>query len=297
MVNKPLSEGGNYIEVFAPVIFIQKYQTDAELAHYFESPEYTKHAMYLTLYGTSKYLEELVGKEVNGTVLHPKDTYLHNTHLHAPGIERGTEAYGGYSRGASNFSIGGVITDKPTLPQRDIFEQVANPLYQAKIYTELQTKLPDYTKREERKVEKILRLHHDADVPTGDTTTKGLVFADTESLNTTGRFTQLEDSAIYHLLTKPNVEFIATLNPADSQQIKILTRPLANKSSLDEEVFKTELYAIPKEPEMTKKQINQSQLRFFKNVYWLLFNSDSGPRLAPFLYEIDNQVVDNLLNV
>src|SRR3989344_5101936 len=46
IICKPLKEGGNYTEVFAPIIFVQKYEQDTDLALYFENPQYVRNAMY-----------------------------------------------------------------------------------------------------------------------------------------------------------------------------------------------------------------------------------------------------------
>ncbi len=57
IVVKPLSEGGNFGELFAPIVFVQRYDTNTELANYFEHARHARHAMYLTLYGSSPYVD------------------------------------------------------------------------------------------------------------------------------------------------------------------------------------------------------------------------------------------------
>ena len=115
LIVKPLAEGGNFTEHFAPIIFVQEYADDAELARYFEDPRYALHAMYVTVFGDSEYVDGLHGP------------ILRNTDLHALGVERGTQPYGGYGPGASFVHLHGVTTPKPTLPQRDLFEQLVLP--------------------------------------------------------------------------------------------------------------------------------------------------------------------------
>ncbi|MEJ7679649.1 MAG: aldehyde dehydrogenase family protein [Segetibacter sp.] len=90
IICKPLKEGGNYTEVFAPIIFVQKYEQDDELSLYFETQQYARNAMYVTLYGVSEYINNLIGKNIYGKILHYKDTFLNNIHLHTEGVERGT---------------------------------------------------------------------------------------------------------------------------------------------------------------------------------------------------------------
>ncbi len=123
IINKPLVEGGNYVEWYAPVFIVQKYEKDSDLHLYFENPVYEKQAGYITLFGKSDYVEGLIGKKFySGKILHPADTILRNTHLHAFGMERGVKPYGGYGENSSFVSWGGITLPKPTLPQREIYD-------------------------------------------------------------------------------------------------------------------------------------------------------------------------------
>lgn len=128
VIVKPLRDGGNYKEQLSPVFFVQKYSEDANLNLYFENPQYWQNAMYVTIYGESNYINNLLDyRTPNGNILHDESTVIRDTHLHAKGIERGVKPYGGYGRGSSWLSINDKIIIKPTLPQRDIFEQVVAP--------------------------------------------------------------------------------------------------------------------------------------------------------------------------
>lgn len=128
IIFKPLKYGGNYIEQFAPVFFIQKYDKDEDLCLYFETPQYARNAMYITLFGNSRYIESLIGKKLyGGKILHTQETIIRNTNLHAPGVERGTQPYGGYGIGSSSYSIYGKIVSKPILPIREIYDQLVLP--------------------------------------------------------------------------------------------------------------------------------------------------------------------------
>lgn len=122
IINKPLVQGGNFTELFAPIFVLQRYDQDSELAIYFEHEKYQDNAMYITVYGRSNYLEHFINKP--GKMIHDNSTVLYDTDLHAPGIERGVKAYGGYGRGASCISINGRIVSCPTLPQRDIYDYI-----------------------------------------------------------------------------------------------------------------------------------------------------------------------------
>lgn len=127
IIEKPLSEGGNLRESFAPVFFIQQYENDDQLEEYFQHPRYRNNAMYITVYGHSPYVDSLIGDPDDKKLLHNSATIIRNTDLHAPGVERGVKPYGGYGKGASNVSSGGILTPKPTLPQRDIYEHLVAP--------------------------------------------------------------------------------------------------------------------------------------------------------------------------
>lgn len=114
---RPLSLGGNYKEFFAPVFFVQPYADDSELAGYFEHPLYAPNSMYVSLFGSSGYIDELVASGK-----HAAETVLNNTDLHV--VEKGYNPYGGYGVAASCLYVNGVRIAKPTLPQRDIHEHL-----------------------------------------------------------------------------------------------------------------------------------------------------------------------------
>ena len=132
IILRPLVAGGNYTDYFAPIFFVQVYEQDGDLGQYFEHPRYAPNSMYVTLYGTSCYVEGLLGRTFpDGRPLHDCWTVIRDTDLHATGVERGTQPYGGYGRGASCVSINRKITAKPTLPQRDIYEHLVAPAIRA----------------------------------------------------------------------------------------------------------------------------------------------------------------------
>lgn len=298
IISKPLTAGGNYEESFAPVLFIQEYLEDKELAQYFESQKYAQNAMYVTLYGESEYIKKLIGRPVAGRILHHPDTFLHNTHLHMPGIERGTQPYGGYGHGASSISIYGKTTAMPTLPQRDIFEWVAKPLLDKTINSISVSSLQEFTQFEYKNVEKILRLKsikpdkHDH-LKLSDNT-----YFDLHSVKTDGsRYVKLEEGNLYRLLSEPNAEYIAALEPDDLKLIRALRILLGKKNEISFDEFSTSLFSIPKVADTTAEENGAKQLKFFKNIYQLLLKQDRGPRLAQFLWELNGDTVDNLLDV
>lgn len=128
IIEKPLQDGGNFCEQFAPIFFVQRYERDDDLEQYFGNAHYKSHAMYITLYGDSPYVNALIGDPSQSKhVYHDHSNIIRNTDLHAPGVERGIKPYGGYGKGASHISIHGNFVSKPTLPPRDIHEYLVKP--------------------------------------------------------------------------------------------------------------------------------------------------------------------------
>lgn len=117
---KPLKLGGNYREFFAPVFFVQKYHEDTDLHEYFGNIRYQPNAMYISLFGTSAYVEEMVAQGV-----HPQETILRETDLHH--TEKGYFPYGGLGPAASCLYVNGERRDGATLPQRDMYLHLVKP--------------------------------------------------------------------------------------------------------------------------------------------------------------------------
>lgn len=296
---KPLEKGGNYKESFAPLFFIQKYTQDSDLSMYFESPYYAPNAMYITLYGDSNYVTTLIDRPIGNKILHKKDTFLHNTHLHAPGIERGIRPYGGYGQGASSISINGKCIAKPTLPQRDIYEYLVKPLLENQTRTSIQKVDRIPSEIQYKNIEKILRLQQTKTI-TNDPTVKmsHLTYFDLGSIKTNqNRYVKIDESQLYCLLERPNIVHAATLEITDLRLIRALQILLERRPALSLDNFQTSLYAIAKDPHATESINEARQRRFFKNVYQLLFGKDSGPKLTSFLWEINTQDIDHLLDV
>lgn len=131
LISRPLALGGGYSESYAPIFFVQEYPRDQDLKIYFEHTLYIENAGYISVFGSSDYINKLtfkkIGKNKVSRLLHPKETILNNTNLHAPGIERGIKPYGGYGKSSSFVSYQGKKTYMPTLVQRDIFNFLIKP--------------------------------------------------------------------------------------------------------------------------------------------------------------------------
>lgn len=297
IVAKPLNEGGNYTELFAPIIIVQVYDDDTELASYFTNTHYAQNAMYVTVYGTSAYVVDMIGKKMHGIVLHNRSSYLHNKHLHERGVERGTKPYGGNGYGASNYTIRGKTICKATLPPRDIYTEVARPLLREKELPVFRKRLSAYTALEYRNVEKILRLGTQAkDVAPKE---ESIEYIDMNALQADAgrRFAVIDKEFTYRLLDRPNAECIARLTPTQANEIRALKTLLVRRSKLTLHEFSTLLYALPHKPDPMQPDKRVRQRKFFLIIYQLLFGKDTGPNLAKFLSDIDHAHVQSLLDV
>ncbi len=299
IIYKPIVEGGNFSEIFAPIIFVQEYANDKELRLYFENKDYAQNAMYITLYGTSAYIRSLIGRPILGKKILDRSTFIHNTHLHAPGVERGTLPYGGYGYGASSLSINSKIIAKPTLPQRDIYKWIVLPLLNKKAVKSYDKRAQRFTEIQEKNVERLLKLQSltmnpqpQIDKIMDDT------YLDSHLIETHGsRYVKIDEKDVYHLLTKPNVEYINSLHRRDIKLIHDLRKLLKHKSVISVDKFTSLLYSIPKELNETKASNITRQRLFFQHVYQLLFGRKSGPRLALFLMDAEEKAIDRLLDV
>ena len=299
VICKPLKKGGNFTEIFAPIIVVQEYESDSELALYFEDSHYSQNAMYITLYGNSNYVAKLINRPVGGKILHDKASVLHNTHLHASGVERGTQPYGGYGYGASSLTIGGKTFPKPTLPQRDIYEWIAKPILLRKSSDELRASLKHFTTTSQKNVEKLLRLMSQETHRHEEMQITNVTYVDTQALQKrkNRRFAKVDDKHAYRLLQRPNIEYVASLKPADIKDVRDVLKLVRRRSTVSRDEFNTMLYAIPLSSNSTKRENRVRQLRLFQHIYQLLLGTKSGPRLSIFLADVDLVRIRKLLDV
>lgn len=296
IISKPLSEGANFNEVFAPIFFIQKYKADEDLSLYFEHPHYARNAMYISLYGTSRYIEQLIDRPIEGKVLHHSDSLLHNIHLHAPGVERGTKPYGGNGYAASSISIHGKLTGKATLPQRDIYEHVVKPLLHHGAIQKRKKILLSAKKIVRKDIPKLLGLKL-AEHST-ESSPLTICYLDTKNITKKGvRYVSVGAERVFLLLKHSNVEHIAAMEPKHTQQIKMLHSFLAKHKKIQLEQISQLLYTIPKKKNLSEYLNRIHQLELFRNIYQLLFGKDFGPRLGQFLLDADRKHILELLDV
>ena len=296
IVCRPLADGGNFDENFAPLIFVQKYTIDHELSAYFESPKYAENAMYVTLFGSSNYVTELSDRSINGKIIHSSESILRDTHLHAPGVERGTKPYGGLGPGASSISIGGKIIPMATLPQRDIFNFLAQPVLQVSRRDSMSGAQDHEGELEFKKIEKLLRLRPEPAGTQVQARPRGRIFVDLTTTKRELRFLEVSEGTSFELLSEPNVEFIAGLTAEDILLIQSLRSLVFGKDHHTTESFSSAIYSIAKDPDLGRKENSARQLRFFRILYRLMFGADSGPNLSSFLWETDVRSLESLID-
>ena len=111
------------------------------------------------------------------------------------------------------------------------------------------------------------------------------------------RYIKIEKDHLYSLLKKPNIEYIMTLKQEDIKLIHSLKKIIHKKLTISLDEFNTLLYVISKENNNTKTKNLERQKFFFQNIYQLLFGKNSGPRLAPFLWSVEEMEIIKLLDV
>lgn len=91
----------------------------------------------------------------------------------------------------------------------------------------------------------------------------------------------------YELNLTKNVEYYNTLTDEDKVNVKKLYNLLSSKKELSEQEIQQGIYDIVNNPELDKKTNQTNQMRYFKNIYNLLFSQDKGPRLYLYFLAVD----------
>lgn len=298
VIVKPLSAGGNFTEVFAPIFFIQEYEDDTCLSLYFEDTRYERNAMYISLFGKSNYILSLIKKSIAGKILHDKFSILQNTHLHESGIERGTQPYGGYGYGASSISIKGKIFSKPTLPQRDIYDHIMKPIFKVGAIQERRHLMKRAKILIKKDIRKILGVKFAPSPSKSIELQSSILYLDSKNVAfNKKRYIFLPQEKIFSLLLKPNFEHIASMDLASLKRVRNLRKYLKKNKKIDLDSLIQFLYSTSDTKTLYgQKKKKNLQLSFFRDLYQLLFGKDSGPRLASFIFEADRNQMIELLN-
>ena len=81
------------------------------------------------------------------------------------------------------------------------------------------------------------------------------------------------------------------------ERIKRLYNELVKSKDATIQELEVLVYDIPKSPDLSEDELKKEQRAFFKDVYNLLINKDTGPRLGTFLWAVDREQVLKLLNI
>ncbi|HLG25602.1 MAG TPA: lysine--tRNA ligase [Candidatus Gracilibacteria bacterium] len=101
---------------------------------------------------------------------------------------------------------------------------------------------------------------------------------------------------VIRLRADVNREYASAMEEQDAGYVRKLREKLSGEiSSIGE--LEILVYGIPKDPALTPKENSPRQRAFFKDVYNLLINADTGPRLATFLWAVDRKKVLQLLDI
>ena len=299
IICRPLQEGGNFTEVFAPIFFIQEYRSDSQLSQYFESNQYKRNAMYISLFGESDYVSGLADRLFSGQVLHNTFSILHNTHLHAAGVERGTQPYGGYGYGASSISIHGKIITKPTLPPREIYNYLVKPMLKINKIRERRNLIKKAKVILKKDVHKLLGIKPTtASINTTQTIQSPILYVDSKEIQSREkRYFSFHREKAFSLLSEPNLAHAILMDVKYLHQVRILRKYLRCNKVIKLDRLTSFLYTVGKKGSSARKENKSQQLVFFKHLYQLLFGQDFGPRLATFILEAEKKKVIALLDV
>ncbi|CAG8952951.1 hypothetical protein HYFRA_00007666 [Hymenoscyphus fraxineus] len=117
IIVSPLSKTTtNFQVIYSPIFFINIYDEDEELAHYFSDSRYTANKMYIFLFGSSSYVNSL---GPSGSTVHYDKTILD--------IVSGNSAFGGTSPGSSFVAIRHKIEAKSIFVPQEISKFLRRP--------------------------------------------------------------------------------------------------------------------------------------------------------------------------
>jgi len=93
----------------------------------------------------------------------------------------------------------------------------------------------------------------------------------------------------------PNMNYFKKLDKEEKEQITNLGEEM--KKKMDLEKLTSLVYEIPKKRGMSDEKKKLAQRHFFKNVYQMLIDADTGPRLPSFLLALEKEKIQKLLDV
>ena len=97
--------------------------------------------------------------------------------------------------------------------------------------------------------------------------------------------------------TTRNDTYVATLSEEAKGQIRRFREVLSDETLVDIQALEVVMYDIPKDPNLSQKENSPRQRAFFTDLYQLLIDRDTGPRLSTFLSALPREQVCRLLDV
>lgn len=113
IVASAFKSGIGYQEFFAPVFHVISYNNNNELKQYFNNKKYKDHAMHISLFGDSEYIEKIQHSQI-----------LQNKIVND--VEQGNYPYGGHGNKVSFASYAGNYFNRPILISKEIAEYLKN---------------------------------------------------------------------------------------------------------------------------------------------------------------------------
>jgi lysyl-tRNA synthetase class 1 len=93
----------------------------------------------------------------------------------------------------------------------------------------------------------------------------------------------------------PNANYFKKLSKEEKEQVNKLKKKIKNNWTMKK--LTVLVYEIPKKPNMSEEDKKSAQRNFFKNIYQILIDKDTGPRLPTFLLALGDKRVEKLLSV
>ncbi|MEJ7679648.1 MAG: hypothetical protein WKG06_17670 [Segetibacter sp.] len=153
------------------------------------------------------------------------------------------------------------------------------------------------TEIETKNVSKLLSLKLNSDVEQKENS-KSKTYIDLSGIkNNKMRYWELSQKSTFSLLNYQNAEFISKISSEEIIEVQNLRKFLINYTELVPLGIEQFLYSQSKIKNLSDSENRSRQLRFFKNVYQLLFNKEFGPKLAQFFIDADRKIICELLNV
>lgn len=94
---------------------------------------------------------------------------------------------------------------------------------------------------------------------------------------------------------EPNRDYYKKMTKEEKEQLNKFKDEFEKHWDLED--LTTFVYGIPKKPEMSEDEKKTSQRKFFKNVYEMLIDAETGPRLPTFLLALGKERVKGLLEI